>query len=79
MSFSGEYKANQAILMFHDCIDKAVSNTYKLIRKWETKEGTVKICTDTRNSADVMLEKSLNFDLLLGYDAIKVLGGVLIT
>ena len=38
---------------------------------------TVKVCTDIGNSADVEVlvvrEKPLDFDLLLGYDAIKVL------
>ena len=45
--------------------------------------GTVKVCTDTGNSANieelVVHERPLDFDLLLGYDAIKALGGVLIT
>ena len=45
--------------------------------------GTVKVCTDTGNSVDieelVVHERPLDFDLLLGYDAIKALGGVLIT
>ena len=44
--------------------------------------GTVKVHTDTRNSADVEVlvvhERPLDFDLLLGY-AIKTLDGVLIT
>ena len=44
---------------------------------------TVKICTDTGNSTNVealvVQEKPLNFDLLLAYVPIKVLGGVLIT
>ena len=44
--------------------------------------GTVKVCTDTGNTTDVQVqvvhERSLDFDLLLGYDAIKALGGVLI-
>ena len=44
---------------------------------------TVKVRTDTGNSADVealvVYERPLNFDLLQGYDAIKALGGVLIT
>ena len=42
-----------------------------------------KCCTDTGNSADVevlvVLERQLDFDLQLGYDAIKAFGGVLIT
>ena len=45
--------------------------------------GTVKVRTDTGNSADieaqVVLERPLDFDLLLGYKVIKALGGVLIT
>ena len=45
--------------------------------------GTVKVCTDTGNSANieelVVHERPLDFDLLLGYDVIKALGGVLIT
>ena len=45
--------------------------------------GTVKVRTDTRNSADiealVVHERPLDFDLLLGYDTIKALGIVLIT
>ena len=45
--------------------------------------GTIKVCTDTRNSTDVealvLHERPLVFDLLLGYDAIKALDGVLIT
>ena len=45
--------------------------------------GTVKVHTDTGNSADVealvIHERPLDFDLLLGYDAIKILYGVLIT
>ena len=45
--------------------------------------GTVKVCIDTRNSANieelVVHERLLDFDLLLSYDAIKALGGVLIT
>ena len=45
--------------------------------------GTVKVCTDTRNSANieeqVVHERPLDFDLLLSYDAIKAFGGVLIT
>ena len=44
---------------------------------------TVKVCTDPGNSANieelVVHERPLDFDLLLGYDAIKALGGVLIT
>ena len=44
--------------------------------------GAVKVCTDTGNSTDVealvVHERPFDFDLLLGYDAIKVLGGVLI-
>ena len=44
--------------------------------------GTVKVRTDTRNSADiealVVHERPLNFNLLLSYDAIKALSGVLI-
>ena len=43
----------------------------------------MKVRTDTRNSADieaqVVYERSLDFDLLLGYDTVKALGGVLIT
>ena len=45
--------------------------------------GTVKVCTDTGNSTNIeevaVHERPLDFDLLLGYDAIKALGGVLIT
>ena len=45
--------------------------------------GTVKVCTDTGNSANieelVVHERPLDFDLLLGYNAIKALGGVQIT
>ena len=45
--------------------------------------GTVIVRTDTGNSADVealvVYERQLDFDLLLGYDAFKALGGVLIT
>ena len=45
--------------------------------------GSVKIRTDAGNSAKidalVVREKPLEFDLLLGFDAIKALGGVLIT
>ena len=45
--------------------------------------GTVNISTRTRNSANiealVALKKPLSFDLLLGYDAIRALGGVHIT
>ena len=45
--------------------------------------GTVKVFTNTGNSAYieelVVHERSLDFDLLLGYDVIKALGGVLIT
>lgn len=41
--------------------------------------GVVRIHADTGNSTDVEVlvvhEKPLNFDLLLGYDAIKALGG----
>ena len=43
----------------------------------------VKIFTDTGSLTHVKTlavhEKPLNFDLLLGYDAVKALGGVLIT
>lgn len=43
----------------------------------------MRIHADTGNSTDVEVlvvhEKPLNFDLLLGYDAIKALGGVLFT
>ena len=45
--------------------------------------GTVMVHTDTRNTTDietlVVHERPLDFDLLLGYDAIKALGGVLNT
>ena len=45
--------------------------------------GTVKVHTDTRNSADiealVVHKRPLDFDLLLGYDVIKALDDVLIT
>ena len=45
--------------------------------------GTGKVHTDTGNSADiealVVYERSLDFNLLLGYDTNKALGGVLIT
>ena len=45
--------------------------------------GAVNICTRTGNSANVealvALKKPLSFDLLLGYDAIRALGGVHIT
>lgn len=45
--------------------------------------GTVRICTATGNTATidvlVMRGKPLDFDLLLGIDAIKALGGVRIT
>ena len=45
--------------------------------------GAVNICTRTGNSTNVeelvALKKPLSFDLLLGYDAIKALGGVHIT
>ena len=45
--------------------------------------GTVKFRTDTGNSADiealVVHERPLDFNLLHGYDAIKALGGILIT
>ena len=45
--------------------------------------GTVKVRTDTGNSADiealVVHKMLLDLDLLLGYDAIKAIGGVLIT
>ena len=45
--------------------------------------GAVNICTRTENSANVKalvaLKKPLSFDLLLGYDAIRALGGVHIT
>ena len=45
--------------------------------------GTVKVSTDTGNSVGieelVVHERPLDFDLLLSYDAIKALGGVLIT
>ena len=45
--------------------------------------GTVKIYTDIENSADIealiVHERPLDFDLLLCYNAIKALGGVLIT
>ena len=45
--------------------------------------GTVKVRIDTGNSADiealVVQERPLDFDLSLGYDAIKALSGVLIT
>ena len=41
--------------------------------------GTVKVCTDTGNSADiealVVNERPLDFDLLLDYDAIKATNG----
>ena len=44
---------------------------------------TVKIHTDTGNFAEVntlvVHERPYDFDLLLGYDAIKTLGGILIT
>ena len=44
---------------------------------------TVKVCTDTGSSTDiealVILEMPLDFNLLLGYDAIKTFGSVLIT
>ena len=43
----------------------------------------MKVCTNTGNSADierlVVHKRPLDFDLLLGYGAIKALGGVLIT
>ena len=43
----------------------------------------MKVRTDTGNSADIEVlvvhERLLDFNLLLGYDAIKALGGVLIT
>ena len=45
--------------------------------------GTVKVCVDTKNSADVKVlvvhERPLNFNQLLVYDAMIGLGGVLIT
>ena len=41
--------------------------------------GTVKVCTDTGNSADiealVVHKMPVDFDLLLGYSTIKALGG----
>lgn len=46
------------------------------------KTGVVRICANTGNFADIeallVHEKPLNSNLLLGYDAIKALGGVLI-
>ena len=45
--------------------------------------GTAKVCTDIGNSADVealvVHERPLDFNLLLGYDAITALDGILIT
>ena len=45
--------------------------------------GTVKVCTFTGNSADIeariVRERPLDFNLLLGYNAIKALCGALMT